>query len=70
MKYVIYYIVIHYVNITFQGAKHSLNVLVPDLLMKELPNRFFLDTAKLKIVMSKKNQLGGGVAGLVYKGKG
>lgn len=53
----------------FQGIKHELNVLVPDLLMKELPDSYFMDVDKLELVEMKENCLGAGVTGLVFKGR-
>ncbi|KAK3595142.1 hypothetical protein CHS0354_028574 [Potamilus streckersoni] len=53
-----------------KGVPLPLSRLIPELLMKELPEKFFLDATKLDFdTSSKENFLGGGVTGSVYKGK-
>ncbi|KAL3867461.1 hypothetical protein ACJMK2_044663 [Sinanodonta woodiana] len=53
-----------------KGVPLPLSRLVPELLMKELPGKYFLDITKLDLdTSSKENFLGGGVTGSVYKGK-
>ena len=52
-----------------KGIKHSLNDMIPDMLMKEIPEKFFLDTNQLRFEENQQNFLGGGVTGSVFKGK-
>ncbi|XP_060551521.1 leucine-rich repeat serine/threonine-protein kinase 1-like [Ruditapes philippinarum] len=52
-----------------QGIKQNLSELVPDLLLKELPDKYFMDQDKIELVESKENCLGTGVTGSVFKGK-
>lgn len=42
---------------------------MPDLLMKELPDKYFMNLRKLELTETKENCLGTGVAGSVFKGK-
>lgn len=51
------------------GVKHSLNDLIPDMLLKEIPDKFFLDVGQLRLEEKPENFLGGGVTGSVFKGK-
>jgi hypothetical protein len=55
-------------NVLFQGIKQNLSELVPDLLLKELPDKYFMDQDKIELVESKENCLGTGVTGSVFKG--
>ena len=52
-----------------KGSKQYLNDLIPDMLLKEIPYKFFLDVAQLHFQETPENFLGGGVTGSVYKGK-
>ena len=52
-----------------KGIKHCLNDLIPDMLMKEIPEKFFLDVNQLRFEEKRENFLGGGVTGSVFKGK-
>ncbi|XP_052278678.1 leucine-rich repeat serine/threonine-protein kinase 1-like isoform X2 [Dreissena polymorpha] len=50
------------------GKQYELTTLVPELLLKDLPRKFFMELGLLKLEETKENCLGGGVAGAVYKG--
>ncbi|XP_053405645.1 leucine-rich repeat serine/threonine-protein kinase 1-like isoform X2 [Mercenaria mercenaria] len=52
-----------------QGIKQELSALVPDLLMKELPDKYFMALDKLELKETKESCLGTGVTGSVFKGK-
>ena len=39
------------------------------MLLKEIPDKFFLDVSQLQLEETKENFLGGGVTGSVFKGK-
>ena len=51
-----------------RGTKHFLSDLIPDMFLKEIPNKFFLEADKLRFQETSKYKLGVGVTGTVFKG--